>query len=315
MPYYIGIDEAAVAPPLGPFAATVAAFESAGEPDDLWQALSPVVSKKCRKNSIVVDDSKKTFTGKSGFARSEESVLAFLRLLVPAPKNFEHLLAALEVGNVGTILATPWLNRPDAPLPAAAPETGCAFFADLLEKKCEKSGVKPVFIRSVVATATEFNQNLKLTNNKSLTLFHFIAKLFEHLKNLPGRAYVFVDHQGGRQSYKELLEPHFRGFRIVCTGIGEEQSTYRIHDGSRRIDLAFLTNAEAKHLPVALASMTSKYLRELSMSYFNDYFGALSGNCVKPTKGYPTDAKRWLAEMEKFIDAAGIDRLSLVRLR
>ena len=44
--------------------------------------------------------------------------------------------------------------------------------------------------------------------------------------------------------------------------------------------------------PVALSSMTAKYLRELLMEEFNDYWQQHHPD-LKPTKGYPVDAARF----------------------
>jgi hypothetical protein len=56
-------------------------------------------------------------------------------------------------------------------------------------------------------------------------------------------------------------------------------------------EIRFRTKAEA-HLPVALASMVCKYVRELAMDLFNDFW-AKHVPGLKPTKGYPVDAKRF----------------------
>ena len=45
-------------------------------------------------------------------------------------------------------------------------------------------------------------------------------------------------------------------------------------------------------MPAALASMLSKYLRELSMLAFNAYWKQFLPD-IKPTAGYPVDAQRF----------------------
>jgi hypothetical protein len=52
-------------------------------------------------------------------------------------------------------------------------------------------------------------------------------------------------------------------------------------------------------LPTALASMTAKYLRELSMRAFNEFW-CLRVPGLRPTAGYPGDAPRF----KQAIDAA-----------
>ncbi len=59
--------------------------------------------------------------------------------------------------------------------------------------------------------------------------------------------------------------------------------------------ICFRTRAE-ELLPVALASMVSKYLREVLMVGFNQFWQNHIPD-LKPTKGYPVDAKRFLEEI------------------
>jgi hypothetical protein len=47
-----------------------------------------------------------------------------------------------------------------------------------------------------------------------------------------------------------------------------------------------------RFLPTALASMTAKYLRELSMRAFNEFWCSRIPD-LRPTAGYPKDAHRF----------------------
>ena len=55
--------------------------------------------------------------------------------------------------------------------------------------------------------------------------------------------------------------------------------------------------AEERHLPVALASMFAKYVRELLMGAFNHYWQQVVPG-LRPTAGYYTDAMRFLADID-----------------
>ena len=63
------------------------------------------------------------------------------------------------------------------------------------------------------------------------------------------------------------------------------------------VHVQFRPEAEEAHLPVALASMTAKMVRELSMSRFNRYWCARMPE-LKPTAGYVQDARRWLEDLD-----------------
>ncbi len=52
--------------------------------------------------------------------------------------------------------------------------------------------------------------------------------------------------------------------------------------------------------------MTAKYARERAMAELNAWFCERVPG-LKPTAGYPTDAKRWLAEASGFLAAEKID--------
>jgi len=57
----------------------------------------------------------------------------------------------------------------------------------------------------------------------------------------------------------------------------------------------FAKRSDEKHLPVCLASIIAKYYREMLMDVQNQWFRERSPE-LKPTKGYPGDASRWLEE-------------------
>ncbi len=95
----------------------------------------------------------------------------------------------------------------------------------------------------------------------------------------------------------------------------DTRSRYLVHHPKVRLGIAFLTEGESAHLPVALASMIAKYVRELAMLRFNAYWGERAASArieLKPTAGYASDAKRWLQEAAALLTPE--DRLALVRI-
>ena len=76
----------------------------------------------------------------------------------------------------------------------------------------------------------------------------------------------------------------------------------------------FVQKGDALSLPTALGSCLAKYARELVMDAFNEHFAGLCPD-VRPTAGYVTDARRWLAEVEEARPEALPDRECLVRTR
>jgi hypothetical protein len=91
------------------------------------------------------------------------------------------------------------------------------------------------------------------------------------------------------------------------------QSTYRWGPKATRCVIDFLADGE-RALPTALASMVSKYLRELSMLAFNGYWRRHLPE-LKPTAGYPGDSRRFKAEITPLQQSLGIDDRLLWRSR
>src|SRR5262249_34952494 len=92
------------------------------------------------------------------------------------------------------------------------------------------------------------------------------------------------------------------------------RSDYRMIAEGRSTRISFRERADGEVFGVALASLFSKYTRELFMSLFNRYWSAQRPD-VKPTAGYATDARRFLDEIARDLDRLGIDRGRLVRVR
>ena len=79
------------------------------------------------------------------------------------------------------------------------------------------------------------------------------------------------------------------------------------------MEFRFQTKAE-EHLPVAVASMVSKYVREVVMLEFNAWWKQLIPE-LKPTKGYPVDAARFLKDIEDELHRQPIAQETIWRCR
>jgi hypothetical protein len=106
---------------------------------------------------------------------------------------------------------------------------------------------------------------------------------------------------------------HFPERFIEIHGESRAQSVYRFGPAERRVEIRFRTKAEVC-LPVALASMASKYLRELAMMGLNAFWGARVPG-LRPTAGYPQDARRFKAEIAAVQADLGIRDAELWRTR
>ena len=71
---------------------------------------------------------------------------------------------------------------------------------------------------------------------------------------------------------------------------------------------------ESRHLLVALASLISKYVRELLMESFNAYWSREVPG-LRPTAGYYQDGLRFLKDIQPHLKRLGLTREGLVRQR
>lgn len=93
---------------------------------------------------------------------------------------------------------------------------------------------------------------------------------------------------------------------------GPEESAYELAAEPVVWRVAYVQKGEDHHLPIALGSMFSKYLRELFMAGFNGFWvDRVSG--LRPTAGYYTDAQRFLKAITEEIERLDLDRDLLIR--
>ena len=91
-------------------------------------------------------------------------------------------------------------------------------------------------------------------------------------------------------------------------------SAYRITGPHRDGQIAFVTSAESRRLAAGLASMVSKYLRELFMEMLNRFWTDRIPD-LAPTAGYYNDGRRFFHEIGPEVRRMGIGEQLLYRAR
>jgi hypothetical protein len=124
---------------------------------------------------------------------------------------------------------------------------------------------------------------------------------------------VVCDKHGGRNRYGALLQHHFPEQWIDTLAESGPASRYAWGPGESRVEICFRVKGEAE-LPVALASMTAKYHRELAMRAFN-HFWCERVPGLRPTAGYPSDSKRFKVAITQLQNEMGIEDDCLWRWR
>lgn len=208
------------------------------------------------------------------------------------------------------------------PLPIANSDHSLAIAGNILGRSLSAANTEIVALRCRVVSETDVNRAFREHGSKADANS---AAFGDHIRHVwdrfaptheKDRLVIVCDRLGGRDSYAPMLAKQLQGAAVTVIEQTEEKSRYTVSTRERRADVAFMTGGESLHLPIALASMAAKFVRELAMMRFNRYWSRvhaeIRGDGLRPTAGYAQDARRWLA------DAAGllseIDRERLVRI-
>jgi hypothetical protein len=202
------------------------------------------------------------------------------------------------------------------PTPHAADVLRIEKFVEKLQKASEKTGIRLEAIASRPVFPREFNALVDEFDNKSSALSHVTLELIRDALALTAPdqpVVVHCDKHGGRNCYAGLLQHFFPDEFVEVHAEGRAKSVYRFGPRERRVEFRFVAKGD-NFLPAALASMACKYLRELAMHAFNRYWERHVPG-VKPTAGYPDDAKRFKADIAAAQTKLGIDDEVLWRKR
>jgi ribonuclease HII len=345
---YAGIDEAGYGPLLGPLCVACSAFVIEDhDPDvaggcDLWKKLKKAVCRKRtdRRRRIAIEDSKKLkganqfgeeedngeVTGSSVRRKSkplphplkhlERGVLAFNATRIdrspspgPSPSCDDQLLQHLNV----SIGSAPWYSSA-TPIPVAHTADELRIASSRLGHVMNQENVRCEALCCEAIDADSFNRQCQAMGSKASVNFCAVMRLIDSVwQRWPNdHPRIIVDRQGGRTRYMQDLLAAYPDAHIQILAETETLSRYRLERNGSHLTVSFLVEAEAAHLPVALASMIAKYVRELLMMRLNRYFQGLMPE-LKATAGYYGDARRYISDIEPLIARLGVDRSNLIR--
>lgn len=314
-----GIDEAGFGPLLGPLVVSSAAFsvEPALLGEDLWQVLGKSVGKSRKRltGRLLIADSKKAYNRAEGLGHLERTSLVALECLGNRPADLAELLKRLCPDCLPRLADYPW--HQDLPQRRLTPATGdTKIAANVFADDLRAHGGSLADLQTCCLDVADFNRMVQNVRNKAQVLFIAVTQLIQRiLSKFPDQEIVIqVDRQGGRAHYRENLQRSFPDMELTVLQEGEECSVYEMRDASRKVKLTFEVEADDRYLPVSLASMVSKYLRELLMDCLNAYFLKLDGG-LEPTAGYWQDGQRFIAELRTRLPHLVLDMNRLVRCR
>lgn len=335
---------------LGPLVVARATFAidnwQPGDPaPDLWKLLKDAVSTKPNdpRGRIAIADSKKLKRANDTpdpLRHLLHGVLTMLATTGQRPTTDAALFA--DVGATadpasqhacyaGEALPLPGINDSTAASIGIAANTLASVMAD--------AGVRLLDLHAIVIPEPHFNALVKQHGTKAATTAHALAThlqaTWSRFATGPDRALatggprVVCDRQGGRTDYGPSLYDWLppvaaaaRDNRGSVTMLEETPERCRYEavvttptDQAGTLHASFQPEGETHHLPIALASMTAKLVRELSMHRFNTHWsarGLAQSIELKPTAGYVQDARRWLTDAKPLLTKS--DRDTLIRI-
>ena len=316
----VGIDEAGYGPVLGPLVVSAAALEvpSAQADGCLWSQLKNGIGKSPnpRKGRVPIADSKVLYKPKEGLSRLEKSVLAAIAVWRGLPPHLRGLMGMVCPDLSAKLAEYPWYCDANADLPRKADAGGLLVATSLLRRTLQDAGVSVAACFAEVLPEGHYNRLVNSTQNKAIVSGGLVLRLMQRVADAyPDHEIRFcIDKQGGREHYGRMLLQGFETRRLRILEENERHSAYELTDTRGAWRVRFDEGGESLHLPTALASMLSKYLRELFMECFNDYWSRHAPT-VKPTAGYYKDGWRFINDIAPHVQSLGLDRRMLIRVR
>jgi hypothetical protein len=304
MAWVVGIDEAGYGPNLGPLVQAAVALKLPEGDSSGWGALRPVVRRAHEKadRRLLIDDSKKVYA-RGGLEALERGVWS----IVGADPHTIHdfLWSCGDLPTWGEDLCGECWFDGGAVIPL---HIDCAAEWAASEPVREFFGGQWTGDYRIVP-APRFNRVVDEFGSKAVVLSRGLIELLVSLTSAvpdDGEPLFFAcDKQGGRNFYAPLIQEAFPGGSVRAERESAEDSTYRIENLNREVKITFRPRADGDSVSVALASMLCKYLREVCMRQFNRYW-ATHVPGIKPTAGYPLDAKRFYEEIRPAMERLGL---------
>jgi len=313
-----GIDEAGYGPILGPLVVASSIFLINENPEDnMWARLQESVgkSKKGLGSRILVADSKKAFNRKAKLNHLERTIRAFFNQLHLEKVTFSSLLPIVSDDLVAQVKKYPWYPLLYNTYLLEVNQV----ISDTLTENMKREGIEFVDFRCCCVDVAEFNRVVSFTKNKASIVISSILKLVQQIVALAAffnakKIIVFCDRLGGRKNYRDVLGT-LPNIGIDIVEEEDKTSRYVLSMAKREMDIRFEVRADDKQLPVALASMAAKYVREKVMSHMNEYLTKLQPG-LKSTAGYWVDGHRFLRDLkDETYEKLGFTIQDIMRIR
>ena len=319
MVVFVGIDEAGYGPILGPLVVSSSTFSLPHNliSSDLWQILSKSVSDRRKRlaGRLLITDSKKAYSKSAGIKHLERTVLTALKCLDKEPATLTGLLELLCPSCLERLSDYPWyqdIGDYFFSIDNADKEIASAVLTDDLAS----NSIDLLDLKSCCLDVAYYNKMVAAVKNKANVLFSATCTLIKSAyDNFAGDdLQIIVDRQGGRAHYRNSLQRMFGDMELKILCESPVTSSYELRAGGKSMRVHFVVGADGRFLPVSLASMVSKYLRELLIGSINRYFTGFHDG-LKPTAGYWQDGLRFIEDIKTSLPDVKFDSDQLIRSR
>lgn len=318
-----GVDEAGYGPLLGPLVVGCCAFEL---PETehlaplpcLWKRLGRLVSRNRSRSGrkIHINDSKQVYSPSNGLHELERSLLSIAIAANIPTASLDTLMAQVAPHVLTDLAGYPWYGANGEAFPVENDRMAVQLFANALRLEMDRTQTRCVYLSARVVLERQLNRIIAATRNKSSALFSTSAIHLDHLLRSYGERGLTIvcDRQGGREHYGSLLRQMFEDWSLEVTSEIDGRSEYRLHRNGHVARIIFTEKAEMQAMPVAIASMLCKYLRETLMHRFNRFWKTHLPD-LTPTAGYYVDGERFLRDIAGKRTELGISDEDIVRSR
>jgi ribonuclease HII len=209
----------------------------------------------------------------------------------------------------------PWHQNAGS-FPLSADRTDVAIASTVLKNDLSSNNIKLLQLQSCCLDVAYYNKMVSAVKNKADVLFTATSQLIKRAYDKFGcdGLQIIVDRQGGRVHYRQSLQRMFPDMELEVIRESPTISSYQLQSGRRQMRLHFAVGADDRFLPVSLASMLSKYIRELLVDNINRYFTGFASD-LQPTAGYWKDGLRFIEDLKRNIPHVAFDSNQLIRCR
>jgi ribonuclease HII len=259
----VGVDENGLGPLLGPLVTTAVSLE--------LKRYRPEHHAEVGR-ALGIDDSKAT-AGFGQMALAEGLALALVEALTGAlPTDIDALFEVLLLDAPATLrVPCPRGSRPQCwSVPLALPCFGGDVRAGReVLRKLGKAGLRPLHVRSALACTGDLNTRLRKGQSRVEVDLELMERLVLDARDKTGEDLrAICGMVGGIRNYLARMR-HLPLRGITAARTPRPTLAFEVQGVGH---VRFEIDADANHLPVALASMVGKYVRELAMERQNRFY-------------------------------------------